>query len=87
MVAHQLQALVVITCSIFRVGVLGFALTVLLPCTMRAINPHERLAPGCHHILRRIIEPSVDEVAVEAVALANLHSVHGQHLSQPCYLR
>jgi hypothetical protein len=39
---------------------------------MSSINPHKTLALSFEHGLSRIWEPSIDEVTVEAVTVANL---------------
>jgi len=42
------------------------------PTPMCAINPHKALALRLHQVCLRVVEPAVDKVTVEAVAVADL---------------
>jgi len=69
---HHLQTLMIVIRAIARVRILRLALAELLAIAMCAINPHERLSLCLQQGLPRILEPTVDEITVEAVSLANL---------------
>ena len=72
MVLHHLQALVVVVGAVLRVLVLGLALAKLLAHAVRAVDAHEALSLGLEQVLLCVVVPPVDEVAVEAVAVADL---------------
>lgn len=73
---HHLQTLKVIARPILGVRVLGLARAILLPVPVRAINPHENLPLSLEHVHRRVLEPAIDEVAMEAVSVADLSFIH-----------
>jgi hypothetical protein len=77
MMSHHLKTLMVIIRTIFRILILGLARLAyrLLPISMCTVNPHEALTFRFHQIYLRIVEPAVDEVAVEAIAVADLVTV------------
>ncbi len=62
----------VIISAVAWVRILGLALAELLPVTVRPVDPHECLALCLQHGLRRVIEPTIDEVAVEAISFPSL---------------
>ena len=55
-----------------RILVLCLTLTPLLPIAMRAINAHEALAFRFQHVQRSVLVPTIDEIAMVAVPVANL---------------
>jgi len=66
---------VIVICTIVGIPVSGFAPGAAernLSISVGPINPHEALALGLQHGLGRILEPTIDKIAMEAVALANL---------------
>ena len=69
---HHFQTLMIIIRSIARIRILSLALAELLAIPVRAINPHKRLSLCLQHVLRRVLEPAVDEITMEAVSLADL---------------
>jgi hypothetical protein len=73
---HHFQTLPIIARPRTRIPILGLAVLVewYLPQPVRAINALEALPLGGHEVLLRVVKPAVDEVAVEAVPVANLGS-------------
>ena len=69
---HHLEARQVVVGPVAWVGILGLALAELLARAVRAVNAHEALSLGLEHVLGRVVEPAVDKVAVNAVAVSDL---------------
>ena len=71
---HHLHTLVVITRSTTRVGILrpagGIKRDLAVP--VGPVDPHKLLTPSPQQVLLRVIEPAIDKVSVEAVAVAYL---------------
>lgn len=65
----------VVAGSLVWLPILGLATAELLSVPMSSIDPHERLALGFQQILLCIVEPAVDEVAVQAVSITDLSSM------------
>jgi hypothetical protein len=69
---HHLNALLVIVCSVRWITVLGFTGAILLSISVRSINTHKGLSLGLEHIKSSIFVPTIDEIAMQAVTIANL---------------
>ena len=71
---HHRKALMIIISTILRIPIPGLAVLVEgnLSITMRPINSHERLSFGLEKVLLRIVKPTIDKVAMEAIAITNL---------------
>jgi len=70
---HHLHALDIVAGSTTRVRVLGLARSTGLPLSLCAVDAHP-LSPtgGLEHVLGGIVEPAIDEIAVQAISLSDL---------------
>lgn len=73
--SHHLQTLPIVTRPVLRILILSLTCLAhrLLPIPMRPIDAHETLPFSLKQVHLCIIEPSVDEVAMETVSIANLY--------------
>ena len=70
--AHHLQALVVVASTIVRVCVPRLAFAELFPVAVRPVDSHKTLTLCPEHRLGGVVEPTIDEVSVKAISLADL---------------